>query len=45
MGSHWEMIREKLHNFDVAVAALIVIGIVWYVWRHIKHARQAPPAT
>ena len=43
LGSHWEMIREKLHNFDLAVGALIVLAIVWYVWRHVKHAREAPP--
>jgi len=37
MGDNWEQIREKLHNFDLAIVALIIIGIAWYVWRHIKH--------
>ena len=37
MGDNWEQIREKLHNFDLAIVVLIVIGITWYVWRHIKH--------
>jgi len=37
MGDNWEQIREKLHNFDLAIVVLIVIGIIWYVWRHIKH--------
>ena len=37
MGDNWEQIREKLHNFDLAILALIIIGITWYVWRHIKH--------
>ena len=37
MGDNWEQIREKLHNFDLFVLALIVIGGVWFVWRHIKH--------
>ena len=37
MGDNWGQIREKLHNFDLAIVVLIVIGITWYVWRHIKH--------
>ena len=37
MGSNWEQIREKLHNFDLSIFILLVIGIVWYVWRHFKH--------
>jgi len=40
MGEHWEMIREKLHRFDLAVGLLIVAGLAWYVWRHVKHARE-----
>ena len=37
MGDNWEQIREKLHNFDLAILALIIIGIAWYIWRHIKY--------
>ena len=37
MGGNWEQIREKLHNFDLSIFILLVIGIVWYIWRHIKH--------
>ena len=37
MGDNWEQIREKLHNFNLAIVVLIAIGIIWYVWRHIKH--------
>jgi len=37
MGDNWEQIREKLHNFDLAIVILIIIGIAWYIWRHIKH--------
>jgi len=37
MGDNWEQIREKLHNFDLAIVVLIIIGIAWYIWRHIKH--------
>lgn len=39
MGNNWELIREKLHNFDLAIAVLIIVFIALYVWRHIKHTR------
>jgi len=39
LGANWEIIREKLHNFDLAIAAIIVLVAVWWVWRHIKHSR------
>ncbi len=37
MGDNWGQIRESLHNFDLAILIMIIIGIVWYVWMHIKH--------
>ncbi|MEK7607285.1 MAG: DedA family protein [Patescibacteria group bacterium] len=40
MGSHWELIREKLHNFDLAIAFLVAAAIGWYVWRHLKHQKH-----
>jgi membrane protein DedA with SNARE-associated domain len=40
MGSNWERIREKLHNFDMAILVLVILVIVWYIWRHIKHRRS-----
>ena len=36
MGANWEMIRERLHNFDLAIGILIIMFVVWYVWRHVK---------
>lgn len=41
MGSNWELIRQKLHNFDLLMAIIVVLAIVLYVWRHIKHTRNA----
>jgi len=41
MGSNWERIREKLHNFDMAILVLVILVIVWYVWRHIRQRRSA----
>lgn len=39
MGQNWELIREKLHNFDLAIGITLIILIVWYVLRHIKHSK------
>ncbi|MDD5342583.1 MAG: DedA family protein [Patescibacteria group bacterium] len=37
MGENWELIREKLHSFDLAIGILIILVVVWYIWRHLKH--------
>jgi len=39
MGNNWELIREKLHNFDLAIGIIVVLLIILYVWRHIKHSK------
>lgn len=40
MGAHWDLIREKLHNFDLAILLLVIAAVVWYVWRHIRNVRK-----
>jgi len=39
MGENWDKIRETLHSFDLSVGILIVVFLIWYVWRHLKHSR------
>jgi membrane protein DedA with SNARE-associated domain len=39
LGENWNLIREKLHNFDMAIVALIVLGVAWYIYRHVKILR------
>lgn len=39
MGENWELIRQKLHSFDLAIVIVLVILIVLYIWRHIKHSK------
>ncbi len=36
-GKRIEFLRALLHKFDAAIVVLIVLGIVWYVRRHLKH--------
>ncbi len=37
MGNNWEIIQKTLHNFDLLMLLLVIVAIVWYVKRHLKH--------
>ena len=41
LGDHWDSLGKYFHRFDAAIGALIVVGAVLYVWRHLRHARRA----
>ncbi|MFA6254947.1 MAG: DedA family protein [Patescibacteria group bacterium] len=40
MGDNWELIRQKLHNFDLAILILVILAIALYIWRHIRLSRK-----
>lgn len=39
MGSNWELIRSKLHNFDLSIGILVLVVIALYIWRHLKQKK------
>jgi len=39
LGSNWVSLREKFHGLDYIIIALIAIGAVWWVSRHLKNRR------
>jgi len=39
MGNNWDLIREKLHNFELLIAVLIILAVGLYIYRHIKNHR------
>lgn len=39
MGSNWELIREKLHKFDLSILVILILLIGLYIWRHLKHRK------
>lgn len=41
LGSHWTVLRGYFHRFDEVVGAFIVLGIVWFVWNHLKNRVRA----
>lgn len=41
LGENWESLRKYFHGFDWAILALIVLGIIWYVRRHLKNINKS----
>jgi membrane protein DedA with SNARE-associated domain len=40
LGQNWERLGKYFHRFDAAIGALILAGIVLYVYRHLKQRRS-----
>ncbi len=40
LGAHWNVIREKLHNFDLLMLALVAALVAWYIYRHLKNRKK-----
>jgi membrane protein DedA with SNARE-associated domain len=38
-GEHWEELRRVMRPFDYPIIAVILIGLAYYIYRHIRHAR------
>ena len=36
LGDHWDSLGKYFHRFDAAIGAHVVVGIVLYVWRHLR---------
>ena len=37
MGERWPTLKSYFHKFDLLIGAVIVVGIVWYVRRHLRN--------
>ena len=48
LAENWARVRESLHGFDMAIAALVVVGFALALWHRIRAIRAAahqhPPA-
>ncbi len=40
LGDNWTAIKPWFHRFDVVIGMVIVVGAVWWVWRHVKGLRE-----
>lgn len=42
LGTTWQTdprLRSFMHRFDAVIAALLVVGFAWFVWRHLRRSR------
>jgi membrane protein DedA with SNARE-associated domain len=39
MGENWENLKVYFHDFDTVILLVIFLGVVWWVWRHVKKSR------
>ena len=42
LGEQWdknETLKTWFHRFDFLIGAIILLGAIWWVWRHFKHSR------
>jgi membrane protein DedA with SNARE-associated domain len=43
LGKEWDKsdaLKTWFHRFDFLVGIVIIAAIIWWVWRHVKHARE-----
>ena len=43
LGERWDSdprLRAAMHGFDLVIAALLVLGLGWFVWRHLRGRRH-----
>ena len=39
LGDNWETLKTYFHGADTLIEILIILGLVLYIWRHIKNSR------
>ena len=39
MGEHWETLGAYFHRFDVAIGIILLIGLFWWIRRHLRHIK------
>jgi len=41
MGDNWSTLRSRLHGFDMAIAVLLVLGFLFWLYHHLKPEKEA----
>lgn len=39
LGENWDSLKDYFHKFDYLIVGIILVGLIWYIWRHIKNSR------
>lgn len=37
LGQHWNNLRDKFHNLDLLIIFIIVLGILFWIYKHLRH--------
>jgi membrane protein DedA with SNARE-associated domain len=40
LGEHWNTLGVYFHRFDAAIGVILLIAVVWYVRRHLRHMKR-----
>ena len=40
LGQHWLELRDRLRGYEIFVAIIIVLGLIFWIWRHTRHLKQ-----
>lgn len=40
LGENWNTLGDYFHKADLAIGIVIIIAVIWYVRRHIKHLKN-----
>jgi len=44
LGENWGTLRVWFHRFDFIIGGCILLGAIWYVWRHLRKRREGKEA-
>jgi membrane protein DedA with SNARE-associated domain len=40
LGQNWHTLGVYFHRFDALIGAVLLAGVIWYVWRHLNHLKR-----
>lgn len=40
LGANWVVIEPYFKKFQIAIVALLILGIIWYIRKHLKHNKK-----
>lgn len=40
LGENWNTLGIYFHRFDALIGVVLLAGVIWYVWRHLKHLKR-----
>lgn len=40
LGERWESLREYFKKFDILIGIIIILGIFWYIRRHVRNKSE-----